>query len=71
MFDRPERLDPARVEQWLAPDASDVPHPFIRFGNIFITPESGNSVLRVAPPANLFDDRAALVNYAVQLGDAP
>jgi probable biosynthetic protein (TIGR04098 family) len=27
-------------------------HPFIRFGSIFITPESGNSLLRVAPPAN-------------------
>jgi probable biosynthetic protein (TIGR04098 family) len=25
-------------------------HPYIRFGNIFITPEKGNSVLRVAPP---------------------
>jgi hypothetical protein len=31
------------------------------------TPTAG----RVAPPANLLDDRAALVNYAVQLGDAP
>src|SRR4051812_30930180 len=27
-------------------------HPFIRFGNIFITPVQGNSELRVAPPAN-------------------
>jgi probable biosynthetic protein (TIGR04098 family) len=26
--------------------------PSLRFGNIFITPEKGNSVLRVAPPAN-------------------
>jgi len=36
-FDRPERVG----------DAS----PFIRFANIFITPEKGNSRLRVAPPA--------------------
>lgn len=36
-FDRPERLQ----------DGS----PFIRFANIFITPEKGNSQLRVAPPA--------------------
>jgi len=27
-------------------------HPFIRFGNIFITPDGGNSSLRVARPAN-------------------
>ena len=27
-------------------------HPYIRFANIFITPEAGNSRLRVAPPAN-------------------
>ena len=33
-------------------DAADVEHPFIRFGNIFITPVQGNSELRVAPPAN-------------------
>ena len=53
VFDRRERLaDRARVEQWLAPDAADVPHPFIRFGNIFVTPVKGNSVLRVAPPAS-------------------
>jgi len=36
-FDRPERLSEAS--------------PFIRFANIFITPEQGNSRLRVAPPA--------------------
>ena len=29
-----------------------IPHPFIRFGNIFVTPVKGNSVLRVAPPAS-------------------
>jgi hypothetical protein len=31
------------------------------------TPTAG----RIAPPPNLFDDRAALVNYAVELGDTP
>lgn len=40
-FDRTDVLDDAGVE-----------HPFIRFGNIFITPVQGNSELRVAPPAN-------------------
>jgi probable biosynthetic protein (TIGR04098 family) len=33
-------------------DDAGVVHPFIRFGNIFITPVHGNSELRVAPPAN-------------------
>ena len=52
VFDRPERLaDRAAVEASLAPGAIDVPHPFIRFGNIFVTPVKGNSELRVAPPA--------------------
>jgi probable biosynthetic protein (TIGR04098 family) len=40
-FDRADVLDDAALE-----------HPFIRFGNIFITPVRGNSQLRVAPPAN-------------------
>jgi len=53
VFDRPARLsDPAAVEAALAPGATDVPHPFIRFGNIFVTPVKGNSLLRVAPPAS-------------------
>jgi probable biosynthetic protein (TIGR04098 family) len=53
VFDRPERLsDPARVDAALAPDATAVPYPFIRFGNIFVTPVKGNSELRVAPPAS-------------------
>lgn len=30
----------------------NVRHPWIHFGNIFITPVQGNSLLRVAPPAN-------------------
>ena len=40
-------LDPRQV-----PASGDVPHPFIRFGNIFITPVRGNSELQVAPPSN-------------------
>ncbi len=53
VFDRPERLsDRARVEAAMAPGANELPHPFIRFGNIFVTPVKGNSVLRVAPPAS-------------------
>ena len=46
-FDRADRLTADHV-----PDARDEAHPFIRFGNIFITPVQGNSELRVAPPAN-------------------
>jgi probable biosynthetic protein (TIGR04098 family) len=38
-------------------------HPYIRFANIFITPEAGNSRLRVAPPANAdFSGLAPLPN---------
>jgi probable biosynthetic protein (TIGR04098 family) len=52
VFDRPERLsDRERVEAALAPGGVDPELPFIRFANIFITPEQGNSRLRVAPPA--------------------
>ena len=49
-FDRADLLgdaDPAPV-----PATGELAHPFIRFGNIFITPVHGNSELRVAPPAN-------------------
>jgi probable biosynthetic protein (TIGR04098 family) len=49
-FDRTDVLgdaDPSRI-----PDSGMPLHPFIRFGNIFITPVQGNSGLRVAPPAN-------------------
>jgi probable biosynthetic protein (TIGR04098 family) len=51
LFDRPERLGAAR---WTAESGWSEPsiHPRIHFGNIFITPMKGNSVLRVAPPAN-------------------
>lgn len=52
VFERPERLsDRERVEAALAPGGVDPELPFIRFANIFITPEQGNSRLRVAPPA--------------------
>lgn len=53
VFDRPERLaDAAAIDASLAPGAPSVAHPFIHFGNIFVTPVKGNSVLRVAPPAS-------------------
>ena len=49
-FDRPERLN-------------DATSPSIRFANIFITPEQGNSRLRVAPPAQAdFHDLPPLPN---------
>src|SRR5260221_1746130 len=49
-FDRADVLgDTASIQ---VPDGGDLAHPFIRFGNIFITPVQGNSELRVAPPAN-------------------
>lgn len=52
VFDRPERMtDAARIDEALDPQASELPYPFIRFGNIFITPVKGNSALQVAPPA--------------------
>jgi probable biosynthetic protein (TIGR04098 family) len=51
VFDRADRMrDARRVDAALAPDAVDAGYPFIRFANIFITPEKGNSRLRVAPP---------------------
>ena len=40
-------------------------------GRYYLVIDNTASAGRVAPPANLFDDRAALVNYAVELGDAP
>jgi probable biosynthetic protein (TIGR04098 family) len=52
VFDHASRMTELRAGDE-APNL-DTPgrHPHIRFGNIFITPEAGNSVLRVAPPAN-------------------
>jgi probable biosynthetic protein (TIGR04098 family) len=50
VFDRPERLEgdtDANETRQARPT-----HPSIHFGNIFITPAGGNSLLRVAPPAN-------------------
>jgi hypothetical protein len=40
-------------------------------GRYYLVVDNTATAGRVAPPPNVFDDRAALVNYAVQLGDAP
>ncbi len=40
-------------------------------GRYYLVVDNTPTAGRVAPPANLFDDRAALVDYAVQLGSAP
>jgi hypothetical protein len=40
-------------------------------GRYYLVIDNTATAGRIAPPANLFDDRAALVNYAVELGDAP
>lgn len=51
VFDRLESLKEAgAVDAALARPDGEIDHPFIRFGNIFITPVKGNSMLRVAPP---------------------
>ena len=42
----------ARMPDSPMPAEAPETHPWIRFGNIFITPEAGNSLLRIAPPAN-------------------
>jgi len=39
-------------------------------GRYYLVVDNTATAGRVAPPTNPFDDRAALVNYAVQLGDA-
>jgi probable biosynthetic protein (TIGR04098 family) len=60
-FDRADVLGDAAVMR--VPDPGGLAHPFIRFGNIFITPVRGNSELRVAPPANAdFSAIPALAN---------
>jgi len=40
-------------------------------GRYYLVVDNTTTAGRVGPPANLFDDRAALVNYAIQVGDAP
>jgi len=40
-------------------------------GRYYLVIDNTATAGRLSPPANLFDDRAALVNYAVELGDAP
>ena len=52
LFDHEDRLAPTLAGPDGEPDVDAARHPSIRFGNIFITPEAGNSLLRVAPPAN-------------------
>lgn len=53
IFDRVERLpESAPDNAAMAPSAGRGRHPYVRFGNIFITPQSGNRDLRVAAPAN-------------------
>jgi hypothetical protein len=51
-----------------APYARTVP---VAEGTYYIVIDNTASAGQVAPPANLFDDRAAVINYVVQLGDAP
>jgi probable biosynthetic protein (TIGR04098 family) len=53
IFDRVERLPELTCDASpIAPSAGRGRHPYVRFGNIFITPEAGNCQLRVAAPAN-------------------
>ena len=53
LFDCADRLPPLIGAAPAGPSDHDTQHhPYIRFANIFITPEGGNSRLRVAPPAN-------------------
>ncbi len=53
LFDRADRLPSPIGAAPAGPSDDDMRHhPSIRFANIFITPEAGNSRLRVAPPAN-------------------
>jgi hypothetical protein len=40
-------------------------------GRYYLVVDNTATAGQVAPPPNPFDDRAALVNYAVELGDAP
>jgi probable biosynthetic protein (TIGR04098 family) len=53
LFDRADRLPSPTGGAPGGPSDHDTRHhPYIRFANIFITPEAGNSRLRVAAPAN-------------------
>lgn len=53
LLDHEARLMESIAELKGAPSSVAIArHPYIRFGNIFITPASGNSSLKVAPPAN-------------------
>jgi probable biosynthetic protein (TIGR04098 family) len=53
LFDHAARIGATLARAGDLPGSDDIAnHPYIRFANIFITPEAGNSRLRVAPPAN-------------------
>ncbi len=52
------------IEQEMIPDDdalltiySNGRHPSVRFANVFVTPEHGNDMLKIAPPANVSFDR--------------
>lgn len=52
VFDHESAIGDWLATHPLAPsDEAIAKHPYIRFGNIFITPEAGNSRLKVASPA--------------------
>jgi probable biosynthetic protein (TIGR04098 family) len=54
VFDHADKLpDERSIDEVLRAPGADCPHPSLRFGNIFITPEKGNRMLRVAPPAGV------------------
>ncbi len=53
IFDRPGKIDFASIQTLDRPPPDLVQkHPFIHFGNVFISPEGSNSSLKVAPPFN-------------------
>ena len=64
LFDHAAQMAPTLVGAGPRPGADAVArHPYIRFSNIFITPEAGNSRLRVGAPANAdFSGLPALPN---------
>jgi hypothetical protein len=40
-------------------------------GMYYVVLDNTATAGRVSPPTNLMDDRAALINYVIQIGDAP
>jgi probable biosynthetic protein (TIGR04098 family) len=53
VFDTPQALPKTSLDEAPWRPSTEVAHPFIHFGTIFITPVTGNSGLRVAPPASI------------------